>query len=179
MPVVVGYGAGWRAAEVDRLQDFAAFGVDDRGAVAVAVEGEDALGGWIVDDAADARIGLGFADCFQGLQVEDDHFGLRAIGDEAAVEFAGDGDAVVLGEAGNGANRGAAVGVHDVQFGAVGHVDAAGGGVHEDAVKGFLTAALRGIDGVGFAQVVAAVRLVYGDAVLRVRRASQEQEEKG
>jgi hypothetical protein len=53
--------------------------------VAIAIHGEDALGGRIVNDAVGIGLGLGCANDFQGFQIENGDLGKRAVANEAAI----------------------------------------------------------------------------------------------
>lgn len=151
----VGDGEFGAAAEVDGADDGAGLGVNHSGAVGIAVHDEDALGEWVVEDGVGVLVGFGFAGDFEGLQIEDNYFALAAIGDEAFAEFDGDGNAVILLEAGDVADGFTGVGVEDDDFGAVRDVDAAGGGIDADVVEIFASAARSGAKGVFFELVVA------------------------
>src|SRR4029077_19469373 len=73
-----------------------------------------------------------------------------------AAELGGDGYAVILLQAGDVGDKGARVGVDDLDLGAVGEIDAAGGGVYGDVVEVLAGGAFRRAEGVFLEQVIGA-----------------------
>ena len=57
-----------------------------------------------------------YAGHFQGLQIEDNHFTLCPVADEAAVKLRCDGDPVVLLQSSNVPDEGTTVGIDDLDF---------------------------------------------------------------
>src|SRR5260370_30496198 len=100
-------------AEGNGTDDGAVGGVDGGGIFAAAVEGEDALGGGVVDGGVGGGVGLHGAGGFQSFEIVDGDGVVAAIAGEAAAEVRSDGDAVHTVRVGNVAFDGVGVRVHD------------------------------------------------------------------
>src|SRR5438876_4201968 len=122
-------------AQLDSPHDLAALGINHRRAFGVSVHDEYTLRDRIVDDAIGVVIGFRLADHFEGLGIEDDHFSLSAVADEAAAKLAGQCYPVVLFQAGDIADQGARIGVDNFNLGAMRQVDAPCRRVDRDIIE--------------------------------------------
>src|ERR1700719_185336 len=152
--LAVGDGELGPAIQVDGSHGIATLGVDYGRVVWVAIHGKDALRRRIVDDAIRILVGLRLTESLERLQIEDDDFSLRAVGDESAAELGGNGDAVVLFQAGDVADDGAVVGVENFDLRAVGEIDAAGSRIDGDVVEVFAGTAFGRAETIFLKQVV-------------------------
>src|SRR6266849_2820760 len=137
-------------AEGNGTDDGAVGGVDGGGIFTAAIEGEDALGGGVVNDGVGIGVGFYGADGFQSFEIEDGDGVGAAIAGEAAAEVRSDGDAVHALRVGNVAFDGVGVGVHDYGVRGVGDVHASRVAVDVDVVPAFVAG-----NGDGFDDVVA------------------------
>src|SRR5713101_4243449 len=136
------------ATEGNGADNGAVRGVDGGGILAAAVEGEDALGGGVVNDGVGIGVGFYGADGFQSFEVKDGDGVGAAVAGEAAAEVGSDGDAVHALRVGNVAFDGVGVGVHDYGVRGVGDVDAARVAVDVDVVPAFIAGDGDGLDDV-------------------------------
>src|SRR6266851_6131057 len=136
------------AAEGNRADDGTVGGVDGGGIFAAAIEGEDALGGGVINDGVGISVGFYGADGFQSFEIEDGDSVGAAVAGEAAAEVGGDSDAVHALRVGNVAFDGVGVGVHDYGVRGVGDVDAARVAVDVDVVPAFIAGDGNGLDDV-------------------------------
>src|SRR5712671_3407441 len=129
-----GYGEFRLVAQRNRAYDGAIGGVDDGGVFAAAVEGEDALGGRIVNNGVGIRVGLCGADGLQSFEIENRDGVGAAIAGEAAAEVGGHGDAVDAWRVRDVAFDSVGVGIHDYNVRAMRDVNAAGVAVDVNVV---------------------------------------------
>src|SRR5207253_5339765 len=100
-------------AEREGADEFSRGSVDGRCRVGIAIEGEDALGKWIVDDSVRVFVRLDLVQDFQRGEIEDGGIGVAAVGGKAFVEFVGEGDAVGSLGTWNVADDFALIGIHN------------------------------------------------------------------
>ncbi len=101
----------------------------------VSVHGKDTFRCGIVNNAVRVFIGFGLADRLKGLQVENDDFALAPVRDESAAKLRRHRDSVVLFQAGDVADQGAAIGVDYFNLRAVRQVNTTGRRVYGNVVK--------------------------------------------
>src|SRR5438067_5272530 len=97
----IGRGEFRPAVERDRSGDFPRCRINGGGAVAVPIEGEDALGGRVIDNSVRTGIGFGFANNLERLIVEDGRRRGAAVAGESATELGRERDAVDAVRIGN------------------------------------------------------------------------------
>src|SRR6185312_11152610 len=122
------------AGQIHGARHLAGLGVH-RHRFAVVVEGEDAVGGRVIDDAVRALDRQrDFLDGGQRLKVELGHAVAAAVAGETVAVLAGDGDAVGAFQSFNFAHNLEGVGVDHIFFGTGGDVDPATGYVNAEVV---------------------------------------------
>src|SRR5882762_10933522 len=124
--LAVSDGNFWLATQIYRADNGAIRGVNRRGILAAAVEGEDALGDGIVNDSVGIRICFNGADGFQRFEVEDGYIVRTAVAGEAATEVGSDSDAMDALGVGDVADDGVGVRIDNDDVRAARNVDAAG-----------------------------------------------------
>src|SRR5712671_3570761 len=128
------------ATQIYRAGHGAIRGVNRRGILAAAVEGEDALGDGIVNDGVGIRICFNGADGFQHFEVEDGYVIRTAVAGEAATEVGSDSDAMDALSVGDIAHDGVGVRIENHRVSAARDVDTACVAVHVDVVPTALAA---------------------------------------
>ncbi len=101
------------SAERESADEFSGSGVDGRGSVGVAVEGEDALGKRIVNDGVGVFVRLDVTVGFERREIEDGDVRCMAVSGEALVKFVGESDAVNSLRIGNVADDCSLIGIND------------------------------------------------------------------
>src|SRR5882672_2243814 len=134
------------AAESERAGDGAIGGVDRRGVLAAAIEGEDAFADGVVDDGVGIGVRFNCDNGLQRLEVEDGYIVRTAVTGEAAAEFGGDGDAMNALRVWDAADDFVRIRVQHDNLGGVRDVDAAGVAVHIDVVPAAFAANGNGLD---------------------------------
>src|SRR5260370_5302880 len=120
------------ATQINRAGHGAIRGVNRRGILAAAVEGEDALGDGIVNDGVGIRICFNGADGFQRFEVEDGYIVRTAVAGAAATEVGSDSDAMYPLGVGDVADDGVGVRIENHRVSATRDVNTAGGAVYGD-----------------------------------------------
>src|ERR1700674_5507657 len=136
------------ATQIYRAGHGAIRGVNRRGILAAAVEGEDALGDGIVNDSVGIRICFDRADGFQRFEVEDGYIIRTAVAGEAATEIGSDSDAMDALGIGDVAHDGVGVRIENHRVSATRDVNSAGVAVYVDVVPTTLAADRDGFDDV-------------------------------
>src|SRR5882724_5478022 len=134
------------AAESERAGDGAIGGVDRRGVLAAAIEGEYALADGVVDDGVGIVVRFDCADGLQRFEVEDGYIVRAAVAGKAAAEFGSDGDAVNALRVRDAADDFVRIRVQHDDLSGVRHVDAASVAVHIDVVPAAFAADGNGLD---------------------------------
>ena len=134
------------ATQINRAGHGAIRGVNRRGILAAAVEGEDALGDGIVNDGVGIRICFNGADGLQRFEVEDGYIVRTAVAGEAATEVGSDRDAMDALGVGDVANNGVGIRIENDDVRAARDVDAAGVTIHEDVVPAAVAADRDSLD---------------------------------
>ncbi len=116
--------------ELDRPRDFAFPGVDGRYAVGAAIEGENTLGRWIINDRTRLRPGFHLPDACQRLQIEDRHRGSRAVAGEAAPQFGSYRDLLGAARVVDFSHRLVGIRIEDFYLIEMRNVDAPRGAIH-------------------------------------------------
>src|ERR1700751_1038120 len=153
--LAIGHGKLRSATKLDRAYHAAVPRINDSGAMRIAVHHEYALGDGVVNNAVGILVSLCFSGRLQCLEVKNDHFALCAVGDEAFTKFTGERDTVVLLQTSDVPDQGSGVSVHDLDFRAMGDVNAARGGIYGDVIEVLATAALGRAEAIFLQQMVA------------------------
>jgi len=143
LAITGGDGVFRLAAECDVGDGLAGGGINDGGGSSVAVHGEDAVGGSVVDGGIGVFLGRGAADDFEGLEVEHGD-GLVLRGRSEAVGGR-DGGAVGAVDVVDLADELAGVFIDNHKVGAAGDEDAVRRGVGNDVVPAAFAAEDAGV----------------------------------
>src|SRR5207302_11249158 len=123
------------AAKIDGPHHASALGINHRGAVGIAIHDEDTLRERIINDAVSILVSFGFAGHFERLQIENDRLAFSTVADKALAKPAGQRYPVSLLQTSDVGDEGAAVSVNDLDFRAMGKIDAAGGRIDGDVLE--------------------------------------------